>query len=211
MQSFFKTLTKEELQIFSRLDTPLKIQDFLNQLPQNFYESSDTCYSPRMVLQKKRAHCFEGALFAATVLWYHGGKPLLLDLVADPYDYDHVVALFRQGGCWGAISKTNYAVLRYREPIYKTVRELALSYFHEYFMDDGRKTLRKYSQPFDLRKFNKDNWVISSKPLWYIGDALDKSLHLPILNNKQIKNLRKADEIEIKAGKLRQWKNTSKK
>jgi hypothetical protein len=206
MHNFFYDLTSRERKVFERLNTPQKIQDFLGQLPQNFYESSETCYSPRMVLKKKRAHCFEGALFAASALWYHGQKPLLLDLVADSYDYDHVVALFKQDGCWGAISKTNYAVLRYREPIYKTIRELVLSYFHEYFLDDGRKTLRKYSQPFDLRKFSQDNWIVSDKPMWYIGDVLDDSPHLPILNNRQIKNLRKADPIEIKAGKLRQWK-----
>lgn len=210
MNDFFKTLTKGERRIFSRLDTPAKIQNFLDRLPQNFYEKSDTCYSPRMVLRKKRAHCFEGALFAASVLWYHGHPPLLLDLVATQNDYDHVVTLFKQNGHWGAITKTNYAVLRFREPVYKTVRELAMSYFHEYFLDSGQKTLRTFSQPFNLSKI-KYNWIISEKSLWDVGDALDASRHYKILNTKQIKNLRKADAIEISAGKLRQWENTSKK
>jgi hypothetical protein len=206
MPNFFRDLSEKENRVYKKLDSPRKIQDFLENLPQNFYESSETCFSPRLVLRNRRAHCFEGALFAASALWYHGQKPLLLDLVATPEDYDHVVALFRQGGYWGAISKTNYAVLRYREPIYRTIRELALSYFHEYFMDDGRKTLRKYSSAFDLRNFQRDNWIISPKPLWYIGDALDKSKHFSILSSTQRRQLRLADPIEISAGKLRIWK-----
>jgi hypothetical protein len=139
----------EEIRLFRRLNTPAKVQDYLNALPFNFLARGVTL-SPRMVLQKQKADCFEGALFAAAALEFHGYKPLILDLrsVKKPYDYDHVVAVFKTDGCFGAISKTNHAVLRYREPVYKTLRELTMSYFHEYFLNTGKKTLREYSSKF---------------------------------------------------------------
>ena len=162
--------------------------------------------SPRRVLREYKAHCIEGALLAAAALWLHGEPPLLLDLMSANGDDDHVVALFRQHGHWGAISKTNHAILRYREPIYKTVRELALSYFHEYFLDNGGKTLRSYSKPLDLRKFKDKNWTTSEKDLWYITWALNKAPHTKILTPHMSRTLRKADPIEIKAGKITQQK-----
>lgn len=192
----------EEERIIRKLSTPRKIQDFLETLPANFEESGETCMSPRRVLEVRKAHCMEGAMFAAAVLWYHGQEPLLLDLKTVPGDYDHVVALFKQHGYWGAISKTNHAVLRYREPIHKTIRELALSYFHEYFLDNGKKTLRSYSRrPFNLRQF-KLEWLTASEDLWYIPQALDAAPHDAILNAQMIRLLRKADPIEREAGKL---------
>ncbi len=143
-------------------------------------------------------------MFAAAVLEFHGHKPLLLDLrsTTKPWDYDHVVAVFKKNGCFGAISKTNHAVLRYREPVYKTIRELVMSYFHEYFLHDGTKTLREYSVPFDLNYFNNLDWRASPKNLFQIPKHLDKIKHFQILSPKQIKNLRKADKIEREAGKL---------
>ena len=128
-----------------------------------------------------------------------------MDLRATDYDFDHVVAVFKQYGYFGAISKTNHAVLRYREPIYKTIRELTLSFFHEYFDDRGVKNLRYYSKLLDLNHFNKLNWRISEKDLFEIPEYLDKIKHFSILSKEQIKNLRKADGIEIEAGKLVEW------
>lgn len=195
-------LTKEEEKIFKQLSSPSKIQDFLNTIPYNFEPRGITCMSPRRVLKHRVAHCIEGAYLAAAILWYHGEKPLLLDLRSTKHDLDHVVALFKQNGHWGAISKTNHAVLRYREPIYKTIRELALSYFHEYFLDTGHKTLREYSKPFNLSSYGK-TWITAEEELWDIGADLDDSPHLPILpKTMTTKGLRKADEIEIRAGKL---------
>ena len=161
-----------------------KIQDFVN------------AQSPRM-------HCLEGALLAAASLWCLGELPLIMDLRSNPYDYDHVVALFRRHGHWGAISKTKYSVLRYREPVYRTIRELAMSYFHEYFLDDGSKTLRSYSDPFDLSKHFGYDWVLSKKHRPLISRALDQSPHHRILTRAMISTLRLADSIEIKAGKIR--------
>ena len=123
-----------------------------------------------------------------------------------PYDYDHVVAVFKQDGFFGAISKTNHAVLRYREPVYKTIRELVMSYFHEYFLNTGKKTLREYSELLDLNKFNKLNWRTSDKNLFEIPEYLDTIKHHKILSPKQIKNLRKADKIEIEMGKMVEYK-----
>ena len=154
-------------------------------------------------MQTKKAHCMEGAMFASAVLEFHGNKPWLLDLRVGKgsKDFDHVIAVFKKFGCYGAISKTNHAVLRYREPIYKTVRELAMSFFHEYFLNTGEKTLREYSDLFDLSKL-KINWRISDKNLFEIPKLLDKVKHHKILSVKQMKNLRKADPIEIKVGNL---------
>lgn len=201
-----KHYSKNEIGIFKKLNTPKKIQDFLEGLKINFEKGGDTCYSPRMVLKKKTAHCMEGAMFAAAALEFHGAKPLVLDLRSVAHDFDHVVAPFKQFGCWGAISKTNHTVLRYREPVYKTVRELALSYFHEYFDDKGRKTLRDYSEPFNLNYFNKLGWRASLENLFEVPEYLDEVKHYKILSLSQIKNLRKADKIEIKAGELVEWK-----
>lgn len=205
-QNLFATLSPAELRVFKRLNTPQKIQDFLNSLKVNFERSKETCCSPRLVLQKKKAHCVEGAIFAASVLWYHGFEPLLVDLKTIDDDLDHVLAVFKKDGHWGAITKTNHAVLRYREPIYKSVRELVMSFFHEYYLDDGRKTLRSYSLPFNLKKFTNKDWLTSEKNLWFIAKALDRAKHYPLLTKRQIRNLRLVDKIEIHAGNLAEWK-----
>lgn len=203
-------LTKQEKKLFGKLNTPSKIQDFINAIPINFETGGETCMSPRRTLKASKAHCFEGALLASLILWYHGAEPLLLDLKCDGYDMDHVVAIFKQGGYLGAISKTNHAVLRYREPVYKSVRELALSYFHEYFTDKGIKTLRSYSKPFNLKRLGTD-WITTDKDLWHISDAIDRSPHFPIVTSIKRHQLRKADPVEIAAGKLVEYKKGSKK
>ena len=133
----------------ARLSTPKAIQDFLVDFPQNFEPEGDTARSVEQTLQHRRAHCIEGAMVAAFALWLQGHPPLLLDFSAHQ-DMDHVIAPFRVNGKWGAISKTNYVCLRWRDPVYRSVRELAMSYFHEY-AKGPRKTLRSYSRPFDLR------------------------------------------------------------
>jgi hypothetical protein len=199
--------SKLELSLFRKLSTPAKIQDYLNSIPFNFDKGS-YCMSPRDVIKNKKAHCAEGAIFAASVLEYHGHKPLILDLrsTEKPYDYDHVVAVYKKDNFWGAISKTNHGVLRYREPVYKTIRELVMSYFHEYFLDTGVKTLREYSVPFDLSKYKKLDWRTSLEDISEILEHLDNIKHNKILLKDQIKNLRKADKIEVEMGKLKEYK-----
>jgi hypothetical protein len=197
----------QETKIFKKLNSPKKIQDFLENLKINFEKQGETCMSPRSVLVSGKAHCMEGAMLAAAALEFHGYKPLLLDLRSvKPGDNDHVVAVFKQFGSFGALSKTNHGVLRYREPVYKTIRELALSYFHEYFLDSGKKTLREYSDLLDLNYFNNLNWRTSEDDLFEIPHYLDTIKHYKILSPAQIKNLRMADGIEIEMGKLTDWK-----
>src|SRR3989338_8582802 len=157
-------LSKSELKILKKLATPINIQDFLDKIPMNWEKRGETYMSPRRALQAHKMHCFEGAIFAAAALWLQGEKPLLLDLKAKGDD-DHVVALYKCNGYWGAISKTNHSVLRFRDPVFKTLRELAVSYFHEYARNDGKKVLESYSaRPFDLRKLG-DKWVTATKDL----------------------------------------------
>lgn len=204
----------KQIKLFERLNTPAKIQDFINTIPINFEEGGDTCMSPLSVMKHNKAHCIEGAMLSAYILSLHGYKPLIMDLkvsVKNHKDFDHTVALFKIEGYFGAISKTNHAVLRYREPIYRTLRELALSYFHEYFTNDGKKNLRTYSIPLNLNRFKKRNWIYDEKDVWYIPITLDESKHYPLINKKQIKNLRKADKIEIESGKLTEYTKNGKK
>lgn len=196
-------LSASELRFFKKLNSAKKIQDYLETVPANF---ADTCYSPRLVMEKKKAHCVEGALLAATAFLLQKQKPLLLDLRSQRHDQDHVVALYRQGSFWGAVSKTNHAVLRFRDPIYRSVREVAMSYFHEYFLDSGKKTLLQYSAAFDLRRFLKRGWITDSQDLWYLVEALDWSRHYPMVPKNNRALLRPADPIEIQAGKIVRWK-----
>ena len=198
-------LSKKELVILKRLTTPIKIQNFLDALPRNCERKGETYMSPRQVLKKNKAHCFEGALLAALALWLQGEKPLLFDLKAKG-DEDHVIALYRRNGYWGAISKTNHATLRFRDPVYKTLRELALSYFHEYFENKkGKKTLRRHSrQPFDLSKLGPD-WVTAEEDLVDIVNALEDAPHRRLFPKKNTRLLRPADKMELQAGRLVEW------
>lgn len=200
-------LSADELAILKQLSTPQKIQDYLDGLPQNFEKNGETYLSPRRVLREQKAHCIEGALLAAVALWLQGERPLLLDLktIDIEIDSDHVVALYKKNGYWGAISKTNHAVLRYRDPIYKTVRELALSYFHEYFLTtDGKKTLRSYSRPVSLKKFGI-KWITSEEDLSHIAEALDTVTHFPLIPKGHEQYLRPASPVERKASGIPEW------
>ena len=206
MQTWMSALDRNEIRILRSLRTPWNIQDFLDTIPMNFAE---TCWSPRMVLRKRRAHCMEGAMLAALALRFAGYPPLVLDLQSVPHDDDHVVAVFQHEGHWGAISKTNHGVLRYREPIYRTIRELAMSYFHEYFLDDGRKTLRSYSRPVDLSRFDARGWMTAEDDIEYVPEYVDAVRHDDLLSRKQVSRLRKAHPVERSMGKIQEWsKNT---
>ena len=204
-------LTPPERRLFSKLSTPSKIQDYLDTLPINFEPEGETYMSPRRLIKAKTAHCFEGALLAAAALAYHGQKPLLMDLrTIAPYE-DHVITLFRSGGCWGAISKTNHAILRYRDPVYRSPRELAMSYFHEYVETDGTKSLREYSAPVDLSRYSPEKWVTVGDDLHWLVDALDASHHSPIAPQKNMPHLRRASAVETKASNLIEWTKSGKR
>jgi len=199
--------TKKELALIHKLNTPRKIQDFLNTLSFNFEKSGETLKSPILTLRNKNAHCMEGALLGAYILSIHGFKPYIMYLKSTEEDYDHAVVPFKINGLWGALSKTNHAVLRYREPVYKDIRELAMSYFHEYFLSNGKKTLRQYSEVFDLSTLKDKDWMLSEKDLWYVDKIMNKLKYHDIVPRTYVKKLRKADKIEIKAGEIVEYKN----
>lgn len=198
MSGQFKfSFTAQELRILKRLNTPDKIQEFLNQLP---YHLANTVYSPRKVLRERTAHCFEGALFAAAALRVNGYEPLVMDLEADHTDTDHVLAIYKESGAWGAIATSNYPGCRRRPAIYRNLRELALSYFNDYFSPRRRLTLRKYSLPVNLKRFDRQAWMTSEKDLWYIEDYLFDVHHTPLITKKMEKNLPRVDERAYRAG-----------
>jgi hypothetical protein len=189
-------LTRREFAALDRLTTPQRIQAFINAIPANHEAGGETILSVREVLRQRRAHCIEGAFVAACALWVHGDPPLLLHLDCAPSDYPHVVALFRREGAWGAISKTNHAVLRYRDPVYRTLRELAMSYFHEYSDRRGRKTLRSYSAAFDLRRFDPERWVTRERDCAEVADRLAECRHYPLVTAAQQQRLTPRDAFE---------------
>jgi hypothetical protein len=203
-------LTRAEFAVLRRLDSPRKIQAFLFSLRQNFEPDGDTCRSVREVLRTRRAHCIEGAMLAACALWVHGEPPLLLDLRATR-DYDHVVALYRRHGRWGALSKTNGIFLRSRDPVYRTLRELSLSWFHEYCNRANQKTLREFSIPYDLRRLDPAVWVSNGKDCWEVAEALDDLKHFKLLGKKQLREVVRRDPFERKAGGVVQYRRPAKK
>src|SRR5580765_669185 len=170
-------LTSSELRAFHALKTPAGIQRYLDNLP---YHLAGTAWSPRLVLREATAHCLEGAVFAAAALRVLGFPPLIFDLEADN-DTDHVVAVFKARGHWGAIAKSNFSGCRYREPVYRTLRELALSYFHIYFNLRGERTLRRYSRPVNLARFDRRHWMTSEKDIWFIAEHLCDIPHFRLL------------------------------
>ena len=198
-------LTPAEFAVLRRLDTPEKVQQFVFELKQNFEPDGDTCRPVRVVLRARNAHCIEGAMLAACALWVHGEPPLLMDLRA-VRDFDHVVALFRRHGCWGAISKTNGIGLRWRDPVYRSLRELAMSWFHEYYNRRDHKTLREYSRSFDLRRIDTAIWVSGTKDAWQVADALEDVPHYRLLANRQAKQLTRRDAFERAVGNLVQYR-----
>lgn len=186
--------TEKEKSVLGSLRNTAQIQEFLDGLA---YNTSDQTFSPREVLRRRQAHCLDGALFAAAALQWLGHPPLLMDLRA-VNDDDHVIAVFRDKGMWGAVAKSNTTLLRYRDPVYRSLRELALSYFPMYFNIEGEMSLREYSRPFSLEPFGPE-WIYSGKDMTYIGAALDKTRHYPILTEQQLRALPRAQKYLMEA------------
>jgi len=190
-----------EMRILKALKTPEKIQRFLDvDIAYNKEPDGDTIRSPRRVLRDRVAHCLEGALLAAAVLRVQGFPPLLLDLEA-VRDDDHVLAIFKQHGHWGAIAKSNYSGLRFREPVYRTLRELAISYFEHYFNARQEKTLRNYSRPVNLSRFDRIGWMTAEDDLWAINDHLAGIPHIALLRNGARQRLARVDDRLFAAGR----------
>ena len=195
--------TARERMVLRALARPETIQRFLDdELAYNKEPDGATLRSPRRVLKDRTAHCFEGALMAAAAFRFHGQRPLLLLLRATDDD-DHVLALFRErreGGAWGAVAKSNYAGLRFREPVYRTLRELSISYFEHYYNLEAKKTLRAYSRPLDISSFDSRRWETAGDELWDLSDTLAGSPLTPLLNAAQVRALRRVDSRLESAG-----------
>ncbi|MCU0363951.1 MAG: hypothetical protein MUD02_07895 [Bacteroidales bacterium] len=190
--------SEEEITFLTALGSPVRIQDFLDSID---YNPNPECRSPRWVMKKRSAHCFEGALFAASALRFHGFRPLIVDMKAHNDD-DHVIAVYQVDGHWGAVAKSNFTTLRFREPVYRTVRELVMSYFDFYFNLNGDKSLRSFCRPLDLTRYDALNWERTDEDLEYIGDKLETLHHYDVISRKMIGKLTRASDIMLRAGML---------
>lgn len=187
--------TPFELRSLRSLSTPTKIQRFLDSLP---YHLEGTAWSPRRVLRERTAHCLEGAIFAAAALRVNGFPPLLMDMEAKQ-DTDHVLAVYKVRGHWGAVAASNYASCRFREPVYRTLRELAMSYFNTYFNLRRERTLRTFSRPVNLARFDHLDWMTTEKAVWFIPEYLCDISHTRLLKPAMIPRLTRADPRLFKA------------
>lgn len=198
-------LDNSEINLLRALSTPQKIQIYLDSIPFNFEKKGETCMSPRVAMKENKAHCIEGAMLASVALMINGHKPLLLNLKVKDSDFDHVITLFKINGYWGAISKTNHGVLRYRDPIYKTTREIALSYFNEYFLTTtGEKTLLGYSRIINMNKFGK-KWITAEKNLWEIAEYIFDLPYTQLVPKENRRYLNNATELEQKVASIPEW------
>lgn len=224
-------LTADEIALFRKLSTPIGIQDYLDTLAINFEKKGPTDMSPRSVIREQKAHCFEGAVLAALALWLHGEDPLILDMRVESADC-HCITLYRRNGLWGAISKTNHAALRFRDPVYASIRELLMSYFHEAWDDaTGKKNLRGSAGPFNLKNYRPiyhplekrkkvsksatekcwgHDWATSDADCALMQDDMCYAETVSLFTNKtsrkSLKCLRKPDGFEMITGTMTEWK-----
>lgn len=195
----------DEFRILESLKTPEDIQTFLEDIPFNHELDGETCMSPLRVLQEGRAHCIEGALLACVALMIHGEKPFIMNLKVKESDYDHIVTVFKRSGRYGAISKTNHSVLRYRDPVYTSVRELAMSYFHEYFLvTSGEKTMLGYTDLINVKRFGS-RWMTRGDDLWDIAEVIFDMPCNQIAQRSHMNELRRATECERDGADIPEW------
>ncbi|HET8567371.1 MAG TPA: hypothetical protein VFM93_00105 [Candidatus Limnocylindria bacterium] len=192
-------LTPREVALLRRLNTPDKIQKYLDGLMYNLEKDGESLRSPRRVIRDRTAHCAEAAFFAAAALRVQGRPPLVIDLEA-VRDDDHVLALYRERGLWGAVALSKFAGLRYRAPVHRTLRELVMSYFEDYYNWDGERTLRAYSRPVSLARFDRIGWMTSEDDLWPIVDHLARIPHIPLLPPGTDRRLVRLDPRSYRSG-----------
>ncbi len=197
--TFDQSLTPSERRHISRLTTPFKIQAFLDETP---YSGEERYRCPLTVLRDRKGHCFDGAIFAAAMLRRIGYPPLIVDMLPNKRDDDHLLALYKVDGHWGAVAKSNFAGLRFREPAYRTLRELVMSYFELYYNAAGEKTLRAYTVPLNLSAFDKLNWTTRDEPLDRIGERLDEIRKVRVLTPRMVARLSPMDKRTYRAGLL---------
>src|SRR4030042_3046942 len=199
IEDFNQALTKSERRMIAQLTTPRKIQDFLDRRPYSV-ESIYRC--PVRVFREHTAHCFDGALFGASPLRRLGFPPLVLNMDAIAEDDDHLLAPYKHDGHWGAVAKSNFVGLRFREPIYRNLRELVMSYFEQFYSVERKKSLRSYTVPLNLKAFDKLNWMMSDEPLERIGERLDEIRKVSVVTRRMIAGLSLVDERSYKGGLL---------
>jgi hypothetical protein len=196
----------KEYRLLKKLDTPEKMQTFLESIPYNHERSGETCMSPTRVLRENKAHCIEGAFLACTAFMLAGREPLIVSLKVTKPDDDHIIVVFKENGYYGALSKTNHAVLRYRDPVYRSVRELVMSYFHEYFLyGNGKKTLVGYTKPINMKRFGT-KWINAGEDLWDIAEIIYDA---PVVSTVPVKNkkyIRTATAFERRVHNTPEWK-----
>jgi hypothetical protein len=189
-------LSPENLRTLRALKTPSQIQKFIDALP---YQYGNTAWSPQRALRERKGHCLEGALLAAAALRVNGRPPLLMDLES-VHDDDHVLAVYREGGLWGSIAKSNFAGLRFRAPVYRTPRELALSYFEDYYNLRGQRTLRSYSVVVNLARLDNQHWMTSEEDVWCVLELLIAARHYALIPDKLARALPRLDRRSFEAG-----------
>ncbi|MGD0892895.1 MAG: hypothetical protein ABR923_15305 [Terracidiphilus sp.] len=189
-------LTPESLRTLRALKTPKLIQQFIDGLT---YQYADTARSPQRTLRERKGHCLEGALVAAAALRLLGHPPLLMDLEA-VHDDDHVLAIYRENGLWGSLAKSNFAGLRSRKPVYRTLRELAMSYFEHYYNLRGEHTLRAYSMPVNLARLDGKNWMTAEEDVWCVTELLIAARHFPVAPDKVARALPRLDRRSFGSG-----------
>jgi hypothetical protein len=187
--------SRSESRKLRSLKDPYGIQRLLDDMP---YHLEDTAWSPRRVLRENTSHCYEGALFAAAALRMNGYPPLIWDLEAE-HDTDHVIAIYQVDGCWGAVAKSNFTGCRFREPVYRSLRELAMSYFNIYHNMRGERTMRTFSRPVHMKRFDHLEWMTTEKPVWFVAEYLLKIPHTKLLTPAQVKRLHRVDRRLFRA------------
>ena len=197
LKDFDRALSKYERQGLAQLTTPNKIQAFIDEIA---YNTEVTYRCPLRVLRERIAHCFDGALFAAAILRRLGYPPLILYMISNDRDDDHLLALFKRHERWGAVAKSNFVGLRFREPVYRTLRELVMSYFEQYYNVERKKTLRSYTVPLNLKVFDQFGWMLKDEPLSRIAQRLDEIRRFPLLTRRMIAGLSMVDGRSYQAG-----------
>jgi hypothetical protein len=196
---FEKILNREERAMMRGLKSPPKIQAFLDSIP---YSTDDFYRCPLRVLRDRRAHCFDGAIFGAAALSRIGYPPVIVDMYSNGRDDEHLLAVYKVDGHWGAVAKSNFVGLRYREPVYRSLRELVMSYFEQYYNTQGEKTLRAYTRPLNLNGFSRLSWMTSDEALDRIAERTDEIQRFGLLTKKMAAILSPVDERSYQAGLL---------
>jgi hypothetical protein len=194
---FDRMLTKAERRLLRGLDSPPRIQAFLDEAA---YSTDKTYRCPLRVLRERRAHCFDGAVFGAAALSRIGHPPLIVDMFSNGRDDEHLLAVYKVDGHWGAVAKSNFVGLRFREPVYRGVRELVMSYFEQYYNTAGEKTLRAYTRPLNLNTFYRQEWMAQNEAMDLIAARTDELQRIPLITRKMAARLSPVDQRSYQSG-----------